>query len=839
MIEVSEQPAWPTTLRSRLADGRLQGVNGALWMYRAVPLGPVVDARNPAESLTAAEPLLSFFEELAGQVNVGMRRRATSRGSYREVHVLLVNVPQRFAPGRGHALSEVLRQRYPNTAIDRRLLLVGVRLRDKLGGGGLLDAVNSVVETVVAGNVPLSDFDEDTERMNAAMDRSGLVKVSADDVRLANAWWNHGYYADTPMLVHPDHVHVFESVESVRMADEAGVDQCASWTHTTVPGTHAVTFASVQDLDLSFVKATDPTSHWVADLVGAGALAVSIRGVIEPGAITREELRRQRKRFIDDINERTKQGKMERAEQVEMMALLEGVEGLYATGGNPPPTLASASIVAGFDGQFRDVHQVLSADAPARLAMMDFRQHGAMAETWLCSHLRANPHLHDLPAQTVACSGIPSLSFVGDPDGALLGFTERDRQPAYLSPTAASTSDGLPIALCAGATGSGKTQVLLSLADQYARMGRPVVIVDPKMGSDHSSVVLAAGGQVASLDTLVTADGIFDPIRFSAKKEVGAELAASMLMAINPWGTAVADMEVPLTHALSYGVDKGATCIGQALAIAVRDQIPMPPEMVSRVEALASSSPMFRAIVGVNPSTEGLRTSSGITLIKVGDAYLDLPEPGALNQTLPQRVALAVVRMMVFGSAMALTGRQGVVMLDEAWVFLGAGRAEVERLGRLARSQGVLPMLFTQRVSDAVSAGLAGYISRGLVLSIEDEKEARAACELWKLDPTPARLQRIMAKATIGGNSAQAVSPNPMSMKALRDPVTGEVLRGSVCIYVDLSGRAVPVRVDLSPEFLAMSSTNPEDIKRREAAAAALAAAGQVNEDAQVLDRVF
>lgn len=79
---------------------------------------------------------------------------------------------------------------------------------------------------------------------------------------------------------------------------------------------------------------------------------------------------------------------------------------------------------------------------------------------------------------------------------------------------------------------------------------------------------------------------------------------------------------------------------------------------------------------------------------------------------------------MVFGSAMALTGRGGVIHLDEAWVFLGAGKAEVERLGRLARSQGVLPILYTQRVSDALKAELTGYISRSFILPIEDRIEA-------------------------------------------------------------------------------------------------------------------
>jgi len=91
---------------------------------------------------------------------------------------------------------------------------------------------------------------------------------------------------------------------------------------------------------------------------------------------------------------------------------------------------------------------------------MPYRQEAAFADTWLCSPVRAVPHLHDLPSHTLAYSGLPSLSTVGDPDGALLGFTEKDRQPAYLSPTAASAGDSMPIAAVFGQTGSGKDLTL-------------------------------------------------------------------------------------------------------------------------------------------------------------------------------------------------------------------------------------------------------------------------------------------------------------------------------------------------------------------------------------------
>lgn len=1385
MMELTDTPAWPTTLRSRLADGRLLGTDNSVWLYRAVPMAPVADAKTPPDALAAATSLMAAYEELSALTPITMTRRAVAKSNYRQTHLLLVNVPRFYEPDRDHANAEYLRRSFGKVATDRRVLLFGVRLKDKVGGaGGFKAAVDSVVETIVAGQTPLSDYDADFAMVDAALSRAGLNHLSNDEMRLANSWWNHGRYPDTPILVHADHVHIFSSVDAVQAATSAGVTTCETWDATTVPGQHAVTFASVADLDLPFVNPAGHQATWVTQLLGAGALVVSVRGNVEPGEVTRAELRRQRKRYIDDINERAQNGKMERAEQTEMLGLLESVEGAYANGASAVPTLAGASIVVGFDGQVGDISQLVPSWSPVKLNTMAYRQPGAMAETFLCSSLRANPNLHDLPAQTIACSGAPSLSFVGDKDGALVGFTERDRQPTYLSPTAASTADGLPIALCAGATGSGKllrlttkiptptgwttmgelkigdqvlgrdgkpcrvqfvsetnerpdlyrvtfsdgqsidadydhqwvvssfadrnaprkpkhlaaienwdakqhlidaldalaqrsddrevtldelfsvvraeiadapwrtsggldaalnavdapfrftertvprgyfassvtktdpvllfpvaptlqalirrwtnpvgsnavrwaassrnradaaraaldaqtdpthtatmpeivrmlmaagaafprsaaaesgilrdyvrglgieatpgrrevtipldgsnyttrrqvklyaldtavkslamrvrqqysdrptteagevvvttgemlaagirlpgghanfavrvtealdlpdaqlpvppytmgawlgdgssngggftgidteiidrieadgfevthgakakehyikglvgglreagvlkskhipavylrasraqrlellrglmdtdgtiscdgacefsvvserlatgtlelvrslgikaamtsgpatiteddpdnrghkrrrvvgtryrikfttttqvfalprkavrvpttvretqgwnyvtsvepistepgrciqvdspdatylaegfvpthnTMLLLNTAEQFSRMGRPTIIIDPKTGSSHDAVVLAAGGQVASLDELASSDGIFDPMRFSAKIEVGVELAASMLMSINPWGSAKDDMEVPLQRALAFGAGKGASCIGEALRFADAE-LELPAGMLSRVFDMAESSPMFRACVGVEPGNTGLRAAEGITLIKVGDAFLDLPEPGVPPASISQRISMALVRMMVFGSAMALTGRGGAVMLDEAWVFLGAGRSEVERLGRLARSQQVLPMLFTQRVTDALNAGLAGYISRGLILPIEDRAEAQAACELFGLEPTPERLGRITAKATMGSSHSAAIAPNWNSMRALRDPATGRVLRGAVAIYADLSGRAIPVEVTLPEEFLMLASTNPEDIKRRLAA---------------------
>jgi len=78
-------------------------------------------------------------------------------------------------------------------------------------------------------------------------------------------------------------------------------------------------------------------------------------------------------------------------------------------------------------------------------------------------------------------------------------------------------------------------------------------------------------------------------------------------------------------------------------------------------------------------------------------------------------------------------------------------------------------MLFTQRASEALDAGLSGYISRGLFLLIQDQTEALAACAMFNLDRTYERMGRITAKATLGSAANDVgTAPNWSSMRALR-----------------------------------------------------------------------
>lgn len=827
---IPRSPVPPTPMGTRFADGRVYAANrGSMMLYRRIPLGPCRDAKTDEDGAKLALPIMAAFRELSALAgSARIERRRLARSSYRSVHILLVNTPRSFEPPVGHPLGARLRSEFAQTIVDRRTALFGVALRPGLGGGSLRSFVDSQVETWLSGGTPVSDFDKDFALVDAALTRAGLTRAEDDDFDLASRWWNQGSFSGTPYMPDGDHLHFFTSASSTVSAAELMEDKvpCDRW--PSLPNHHEVSFATVSRFGLSGVRGDSQDAHWVGRLVDSGAVVVSVRALVEPPNLTRATLRQHRGRYVRDLQERQSEGKMDRAEQDQLLADLATAESHYSSDG-ASPTLVDTSVIVGLSG--RDEQNgfdpsEIGKSAGVVLDPMLWSQEAAFFETMPCSVIRANPHLHDFPTPVIAFSGLPSLAIVGDRTGALVGFTELDRQPAYMDDTAAAGADTLPLGVVVGQTGSGKTMLMLRLAEQWARMRnragelKPVIVIDPKQGSDHSEAAARVGAQVFSLDELSESDGVFDPIRFSASRTSGVQTAHSLLMTVNPWGTRRLDFETPLLQALAYGVEKGATCTGQALEIAAQERVNEYAGAILEGVKAQSSSPTFRALCGFDPVGTGLRVSEGLTYIRVGTADFELPDenvPASQVDRITQRTCLALVRAMVYGSSQALMGRQGVLLMDEGWVFLSSGRADCERLGRLARSQDFFPVFFTQRVTDLTNAGLAGFISRGVILPITDPAEARAALELFRVEVTQERMDRIRGGATIGGDDRVDGSPNWSSMRALRDPVTREILRGTIGLYCDTAGRAVPVEITLPGDFLAAASTNPDDQAARRA----------------------
>ncbi len=266
-------PKWPTTVTSRRQDGRMTGVDGSVWLYRAVPLRAVADAKTTQARLEASATLVDVFDALSNLTSVsGAMRRQMVKSNYRHFHLLLLNVPVYFDPPREHPLFNTLLRDYGDQLTIRRVLMVGVRLKSSLAGrgGGWRGAVDSIVETFTSAGVAMSDFDADFEKVDASLSRAGCVPLSSDEMRLADSWFNHGISNDPIMRPGPGHLSVFLDAKSAEFAartlGDAPVEQ---WPE--IKGHQVITFGSVQELDMPWVPADTAKSQWISTLLDAGA----------------------------------------------------------------------------------------------------------------------------------------------------------------------------------------------------------------------------------------------------------------------------------------------------------------------------------------------------------------------------------------------------------------------------------------------------------------------------------------------------------------------------------------------------------------------------------------
>lgn len=811
-LKIPSAPQWETRAKRPFTDGRWQGIDNSLWLWRVAPMGSVTDARSEEDMINVGRPLSIAYSEMARLAGRGRNRRQ-AKALYRETHALLVNVPRMYRAPHDHKLRDYLNRGYGDKIVLDRFLLFGVKLRDNPAGRGWRSAIESAAETLRYGGAPLEDYDGDAEIVSNALSRAGFSVPTMPQMHLADSWWNFGASPGIPVLPHEEHIHFFRTVQSARRSEKADRLDCTSWPDQDAE--FAISFATVQDFDLRYTEATDHVARWVTPLLDRNARVISIRAKVEPSTITREELRGQIRRYREDLEEMQAQNKMDRAEMKERFDELGKVEVAYSSG-SAAPTLTETSVIVGFDGTVRDIAEY--EPSGITLSSMVNRQAAAWHETMVCSSVRANPYVHDLPSSTVAFSSLPGISRVGDKGGALLGYTERDRQAAYFDPRIASTEESTsPLTAVLGASGSGKTIFLQFLADQIHRLGIPQLIVNPKAGDSMRDALVPAGARLVTLDSIVTSDGILDPLRiFVGDEETAISKAVSMIAMVNPYGDRASAYLTDLAYAIKEGVALGGQATGHALKLAYQAG-KVRREVVEPVFRYAQVYPMFAATFGMEPQGETLQLSDGMTLIEVGQMAFELPPQSFQGDvsTIKDptvRNSMNVIRMLLWGGMSALRHRQGAaVHFDESWVVEMSAPGDLDQIGRLSRSWDILPVLYTQKPSLQVSAGLRGYFSRGFIGHIKDPAERDAALEIFGQEKNDEMRRRITQGRHLSGDSGA----NYDSLQHLASPDGGAPTRGSVFYHVDIRGRVAPVEVSLNEEFLSLARTDPDEVRRR------------------------
>lgn len=483
--QVPTSPAIATRSLTPLPDGRVPGADRSVWLYGSIPLGSLRDAKSDDEKERLGARIQVAFEELALLTSQRALNRRVAKSSYREFQMLALNVPVWYRTPKDLPTKEMLDRYFRNELVLKRVVLIGVKLRASSAFKGGMQSILDEVAMVISGDgVPMSDFDEDAEKIRRAFQRAEIDVPDPADLRFADSWWNWSMERNTsratPYVTHVDHLHFLKTSGARRALEGVGEElDCTMWPEELVknPDQVAVTFGAAEGFDLEYSSSLDPRSHWGVRLLDNNARAISVRGLVEPAKITRGELRRQKKRFAEDRDEFAKANKQTSYEANEHESELKQLEDLYSSG-NASCTLVDTSVLVALDGVVND----MSALTPAGMSIdqMTNRQEAAFHEMMLCSSVRANPHVLDVPATTIAYSGISSLSTAGDKVGALAGFTETDRQPVWWSGSPQASGDSLPIAEVAATTGSGK---LLTLDTRLVTPTGTIAMQDVRVGT--------------------------------------------------------------------------------------------------------------------------------------------------------------------------------------------------------------------------------------------------------------------------------------------------------------------------------------------------------------------
>lgn len=456
------------TFARHMGGGFVRTVDGAAWLYMRMPDQPsVTDASGMEERLKAARPMLSILGGLADRTpRVPFAGRKAMKGLYRRVHILAVSGSRPFEPSPTLDPDNRLRlaAEQEGLAVRDRFTLFGVRLNTGGGQGGVKGFLKGVADE--DGWTPDDAFEHDLEDVRALMEDAGCRVPSDTTMRRAMAFWPTDRKPEgLPVMVEHDHMHTFPDYRSAfvaaRMREK--VDDCRKWS-ARIPGSYPLTVVALGALPFKGENNTAPGSDWAAGLLDAsrcGAVAISVKGLVEPGEMTREQLDKDADKVLDKAYAQAAGG---RKANLGVARDLEAANGEYQADGKPWPTLVQAHAHAALP---MIVEQSNRVPYPGLIGLNPDRQEAAFEDMQIGSDgmIEYNPSPLYWPAPILAFSGLAGCSMTGDDSGrgldsdlpgAFVGVTEADGQPVYDSPFAASRRSGKAISIIVGSTGSGK-----------------------------------------------------------------------------------------------------------------------------------------------------------------------------------------------------------------------------------------------------------------------------------------------------------------------------------------------------------------------------------------------
>ena len=774
-----------TPVAWRHADGTMIDHYGDAWLYRILPSQPLIFEDPPAKQ-AAADRLRTMLIELGRTSRSSSIPGSSIGATHRQFHILNllwaeVKPPPKTLPDQ---LQKWLTPAFSNFAAGQGLFCVGVKLfrarATSNSNTSALSVLKTAIHDAMGGEPDTTIWAADRSVVSGILSRAKGRIPTKEEFGYMEAWWNGGRETSGIVIAEPDGRHL----------------SCDAWPE----GLEIAAMVGTEDLNIDAKKGL-----WLADAFAhsEGCVAMSIKGELWPPQSVRTLMRKAQRKAISAIVDQADTGDLARDEDEQLRQSAKELEDIFMNSGEPMIRETSVLFARRSTRADETYIEEMYNRWGLKIKVLEHRQVEGLAEMLPCSRAvfaKTHPFAQDATVGMFAASGVGAYSTVGDDSGVWIGLAPPDNSVVWLDPSGASEQDKPPAMAILGEPGAGKTFLLQLIATQVALMNKTVVFINPKPADSLDGFCEAVNGETIIIKSDSGDPGLLDPFRY-ARPAVAADIARGHISCVF---TEQSEKEqVMLGAGLRQAATEGARCVGDAL------QHPLVPRKFGdMVLSYLEASPLFG--LGVSPEPRpplgvSMGGTGGLTLIEF-DRPIPLPANAAATSTyeLETRASIAAVRLITRAAMeqMLNTGG-GVLILDEAHVFLGSqeGRSILQRLGREGRSQQILPIMATQRISDVLAEGvdMGSYMGRVIVMKMTDEIEAKAALNVCQLQPTQER----------------------MDMLRIFGPVRGE--RGAYAFYRDLKDRCSLIGIGPIPADIAqLFSTNPLDRKAREAAQARL-----------------
>ena len=779
--------ARPSPVAWRTADGTFYDHDGAAWLYFVMPLRPLLWEDQKAR-MEHASTLHHMFCELGGTSKSSVVAGTSIGAFYRSFHLLALawDVPARPPQDVAEEVKHWLQPMFGEFLVGRGLFAIGVHLRraSPLSGSGALSAMRGVIRDAVGAQAPdRRAYQADRGAVGQILARAGGRPPTAAEADRIESWWNGGRGADGTINAEPDGM----SVSTDMWPEGLEMSTLLEFEETQLHPEHGL---------------------WLADAFGhdQGCVAVSVRGNLVPSETARAQFRKSQRKAISRIKEQAATGDLEREEDSRLLESSAMLESLFVEGREPLVRDCSVVFARRASKSDETYADMLSAKWGLRTKQFEYRQVEALWETLPCGRRHGGSKgtfAHDLTIGMLAASGIGAFNEVGDESGVWIGVSPPDAALVWLDPLGASKQNKPPSMAVVGEPGAGKTFLLQLIASQSCLAGRPCVFINPKAADSLAGCAAAVGGDVVNVSAMSKEPGMLDPFSYAAP-EIAADLAVSHVDLV--MANILSDEErIYVAAGIKEGALRGARCVGDALQ---NDRVPQ--RVAELVRLQAETRPLFGIGIGFAPRAgSAMKTARGrLTLVEF-DRAIQMPAhfgPTAAF-SMEERCAIAAIRLITRAALeQMLTGDGGVLILDEAHVFLSSqeGRAILQNLGRTGRSQGILPIMATQRLADLISEGvdMHSYLGRSIVMKMTDPAETAAALSLCGLEATEDRRDFLAHAGPI------------------HDKEHPENSCGARALHRDLNGRVSSILVGPVPEEVRLRfSTNILDRQTRSEAA--------------------